>query len=126
VRRVTIVLVTMLAGASAAAAAVHVGAWKGDITNLDGATVGSISFTVAGAKITKLKATLVTGCGAKLTVQPDKPIAIKAKAFTASVKAPDGLKITLKGTINARSARGIYTTGPKCKVEGRLRARAST
>jgi hypothetical protein len=126
VRLKVLLLTVVLAVAAPAAAAIHAGAWKGEASAPDGTVIGPWTFKVEGRKITKLKVTIASGCGAKLTVQPEKPITIKAKAFTTSVKAPDGLKITLKGTINARSARGVFTTGPKCKVEGRLRARAST
>lgn len=110
------------------------GAWAADkyvgkATNSDGTvSYGKVTFTVKGSKIKNFKvegATVSNGnCGGfKSVVVPT--MRLKGSKIAGSYQPVKGVDdiITVRGSIKGGKAKGVFTEGPLCQVDGRFTAR---
>lgn len=123
-----------IAIAVAATVPVTTGAWAadkyvGEATNSNGSvSYGKVTFTVSGSKIKKFKvegATVSNGnCGGyKSVVVPT--MKLKGSKIVGAYQPVPGVDdiISVNGTLKNGKARGAFTEGPLCQIEGRFTAR---
>lgn len=103
--------------------------YVGQATNSTGSvSYGKVTFTVKGAKIKNFKvegATVSNGnCGGfKSVVVPT--MKIKGSRIIGGYQPVPGVDdlISVNGRLKGGSARGVFTEGPLCQIEGRFTAK---
>ena len=102
--------------------------YVGKATNSDGSvSYGKVTFTVKGSKIKKFTVEGATvsngGCGGfKSVVVPT--MKLKGTRIAGAYQPVKGIDdiISVRGTLKGGKAKGVFTEGPLCQVDGRFTA----